>query len=139
MTRRLLWRLALVTLGLAGLLVLRDPPWAGDILYGFYTPEAGDDGRPFRWTEGRASFFIPASASSVTLELGGHEVYNVTVTIAIDGRPADRLELEDEWKTVRLAVDARPTSRSFRRIDLSCNRVIGDDFQRGVRVRWRID
>lgn len=136
MTRRWWLRVALVGLVASGLAVLRDPPWLGDTLYGFYMPEVDGDGRAFRWTAGRASFFVPAGVARVAIDLGGHDVYNVTVTIAIDGRPADRVELEDEWKTVKLQIDSRPTSRRYRRIDLLCNRVIGDQFQRGVRARW---
>jgi hypothetical protein len=124
-------------LGSAALRVFHDPPWTAGMTYGLYAPEI-EDGRQFSWTTGRASFFIPASASSVTIELGGHDMYDVTVTVAIDGRPADRVSVGNEWTTVELRTDTRDTSRRYRRIDLICNRIIGTDFQRGVKVRWRI-
>ena len=81
MTRRSVLLLALATLIPVSLYVLHDPPWIAGSTYGFFPVEADQDGRAFRWTGGHASFFVPESAVSITLELAGHAVYDVTVTI----------------------------------------------------------
>src|SRR5206468_1158939 len=53
-------RLAAATAALAGALAyLHDPPWAGRVTSGLRPWEENPPGTFFRWTTGRASFFVP--------------------------------------------------------------------------------
>jgi hypothetical protein len=118
--------LTTVVLG-GGLAYLRDPPWLAGIESGVRGWHTGADGVRYRWTDGHASFFVPAASSSLTIparvtfdEPGDPPVL---VSIAIDDRPADRFELRDDrWLTRRLAMPP-PGSRRLRRIDIRVNRV----------------
>ena len=68
------WKIAALALCLviAGALLayLRDPPWLINVSSGFGTLEYDRSGRTFRWTGGRASFFVPAGAPLVRLPCG---------------------------------------------------------------------
>ena len=70
MTRRRLAIGAGCALLIAGAVYLRDPPWAGQITSGMRGWEKDRrHGELFRWTAGRASFFVPSGASAMTLPL----------------------------------------------------------------------
>ena len=67
MTRtRLVAVAALLVLGLA---YLRDPPWLGEVTSGMLRWEEDPPGTRFRWTIGRASFFVSSAATGMTLPL----------------------------------------------------------------------
>jgi hypothetical protein len=111
------------------LVYLHDPPWAGQITSGLLRWEKDRrHGELFRWTAGRASFFVPRSATVMTLPLravfpgplGGP----VTVSVSIDDRWLADIVLRepDEWVRASLPLPRKATSRRFRRVDLHVSR-----------------
>jgi hypothetical protein len=131
-------RRAVVLAGVVALIAilawLRDPGWLAGMESGLGNWESLD-GVAYRWTAGRASFFVPADVQEVRIRLrvplrSGD--WPVLVTLSIDGRPADRVQLSsDDWRHSRVRLP-RPGSRRFRRIDIHVDRV--RDGQRGVQV-----
>jgi hypothetical protein len=122
-------RLVVTVLLLVALAVLRDPPWAGAVASGFRPWEEDPPGTRFRWTAGRASFFVPADAISMTVPLrtaftgtGGSPT---EVEIRSDGRwlATVRLPILDTWVEETLPLGGR-TTRGYRRIDLRVSRVV---------------
>lgn len=143
MTVRRALAAAVVAAAVAAILAyLRDPPWLASIESGLRGWETAADGTRFRWTDGHASFFVPAASPEVAIPL--RATFDapgdppVLVTIAIDDRPADELVLrEPQWTTRRLRLPP-PGSRSLRRIDIRVDRVRAGN--RGVQlgpVRWQ--
>jgi hypothetical protein len=69
---------------------LRDPPWAGSITSGMRAWEEDPPGTRFRWTAGRASFFIPSNATTMTLPMRavfpGKNGQPVVVSVSVDDR-----------------------------------------------------
>ena len=130
--RRLSLALIIVAAVVAGAVYLRDPAWAGDVTSGMRPWEQDRvTGDRVRWTTGRASFFVPSGATSMTLPLragfpgpnGGPTV----VAISVDGRKVADIELVDPstWVRAKIPFSGKPRRR-FRRIDLHVNRVIAD-------------
>lgn len=126
------WKIAALALCLviAGALLayLRDPPWLINVSSGFGAVEHDRSGRTFRWTGGRASFFVPAGASLVRLPLralfltGDRRPF--VVRIDVNDRPASLISLDDErWREaeVRIAPTAA-RGRRVVRIDLHVDR-----------------
>jgi hypothetical protein len=121
---------ALVGFAGATLWYLHDPPWAERVTSGLRQWEEDAPGVRFRWTNGHASFFIPASAAEMTLPLRA-------VFPAADGAPVVvQLSVDDRWMTDVALRDpsawsmptvplSRPTQRRFRRVDLRVSRVVG--------------
>jgi hypothetical protein len=130
--RRLLRVTAGIGAAVALLAYLHDPPWAGRVTSGFRPWEENPPGTFFRWTAGRASFFIPANATWIMLPLMG--VYPgpdgapVKVEIRVDDRFLATIELTDPltWVRPELPIGRRPSRRSFRRVDLRVSRVVGE-------------
>ena len=129
---------ALVVLGGA---YLRDPPWVGQITSGLRAWE--DEGRPgtrFRWTIGRASFFVPSDAKAMTLPLRavfpGPNGSPVTVSVSVDDRWLIDIELNqpDQWVRTSLPLPRKATSRRFRRVDLHVSRTAVGPFILGVQA-----
>jgi hypothetical protein len=125
MSRRL-QRLALA-LGLLALALwgLRDPAWLQAYRHGLH---------PDGWTGGRASFYVPSADPVITFDLAGHEQFTTQVSISVDGRLVDRFSVDASWRTVRIPVADRPTSRRHRRVDVHVARAWGDP-RKGVRIR----
>jgi hypothetical protein len=94
--------------------------------------EQAASGVRFRWTTGRASFFIPSDATAITLPLRayfpGPDGAPVEVQVSVDDRRLADLQLRDAgvWVRPTLPLGKRPTSRRFRRIDLRVNRTVGE-------------
>jgi hypothetical protein len=115
----------------AALAYLYDPPWIGGVTSGMRGWDYSLPDTVFRWTNGRASMFIPSDARAVMIPLrsgfpgplGGP----VSVEIAVDGRFLSTVTLTDpeSWVRQELPLGRRSTHRRFRRIDLHVNRVIG--------------
>jgi len=88
---------------------------------GFSRWQQEPDGSRYRWSGGRASFFVSPAARSVRipLRLGSLAPPAVEVTLFLDGIEANRVVLRqgDEMRTVRLNLIRRATTR-FARIDL---------------------
>ena len=138
MTRRSWMTIAAVALLLvATLAYLRDPPWLVQVTSGLGAEEADRDGTRFRWTRGRASFFVPASDEFVTFRVRAPKEdprdWPVTATVTIDDRPADVVKVsEEDWSLVRLRLP-RSAGRKVRRIDIKLDRVRSG--HRGVQLR----
>ena len=117
---------------------LRDPPWAGQLTSGMRDWEEDPPGTRFRWTTGRASFFVPSGATAMTLPLRavfpGPNGRPVTVSVSVDDRWLTTIELPqpDDWVRTVLPLPRRATSRRFRRVDLHVNRTAVGVFILGV-------
>jgi hypothetical protein len=110
---------------------LRDPPWLLSLSSGIRGWETDSMGARVRWTSGHGSFFVPADARSIELPLrttfDHPDDWPITVTVAIDDRPADRIVLENaNWHRVTLIMPPRGT-RKVRRIDIRADRTRDDN------------
>ena len=128
MTRRA-W-IAAAALALGGALAyLREPPWTEAVTSGLRPWEEDLPGTPFRWTFGRATFFAPASAASMTLPLRavfpGPDGALVTVDVRVDDRWLATIALPDpaSWVESTLPLGRR-AGRRYRRVDLRVSRVV---------------
>jgi len=131
MSRRNATAIACAVSVVVALAYLYDPPWIGGVTSGMGGWEYSDPDTVFRWTNGRASLFIPSHATAVIIPLrsgfphpfGGA----VTVEIRVDDRFLATIALKDpgEWVRQELPLGNRPTRRRFRRIDLHVDRVVG--------------
>src|SRR5262249_27176063 len=94
----------------AATIALRDPAWVGGVTSGLRPWEEDPPGTRFRWTAGRASFFIPSYAAAMTLPLRavfpGAGGAPVRVAITVDDRYLATIDLRDpnEWVRPRLPV-----------------------------------
>jgi hypothetical protein len=125
--RRLLSLSVIITGLVAALWYLRDPPWLAGMESGFRRWETAADGTRSRWIAGHASFFVPATATSIvipvrtTFDDPGDS--RVRVSIAIDDRLADEIEVaHDRWTAHTLRLPA-PGRRRLRRIDVRVDRL----------------
>jgi len=144
MTRRA-W-IAAACAALAGALAyLREPPWTEAVTSGLRPWEEDPPGTMFRWTFGRATFFGPADAATMTLPLRavfpGPAGSPVTVDVRVDDRWLATIALSDpsSWVESTLPLGRRPAGRRFRRVDLRVSRVV-PPFMLGVmtgRVSFR--
>jgi hypothetical protein len=95
-------------------------------------------GTRFRWTTGRATFFVPRQATAMTLPLRavfpGPDGRPVVVRILVDDRWLADIELArpDEWVRASLPLPRKASSRRFRRVDLHVNRTAVGPFILGV-------
>jgi hypothetical protein len=126
------WRWAALALTLGVMLWwLRDPPFAPKADTGLRPWETAAGGMRYRWTAGRASFFVPTAWPTIVVPLRavdhGAGALPVLVELRVDGRLADRVTLDDaRWREMVLAVSRLKSSRRFRRVDLRVNRVWSD-------------
>ena len=137
MKQRTLIVVTTVALVVAAFAYLRDPPWLVRVTSGLGDWETDRAGTRYRWTTGRASFFVPSSAEFVTFRLRAPKDdprdWPITATITIDDRPADVIKVnEDKWSPVRLRLPAR-AGRRARRIDIKVDRVRSQN--RGVQLQ----
>jgi hypothetical protein len=129
-SRRPLLLAAVAVIVVGALAYLRDPPWLLQTESGFRGWESDEAGARFRWMNAHASFFVRSTATSVTIPLrttftGGD--WPITVTVSIDDRLADRLELTDgAWHHSELRLPP-PGGRRVRRIDIRASRSRPDD------------
>lgn len=115
---------------------LRDPPWLLTMTSGMRNWQSDRAGARFRWTGGHASFFVPADARIVEIPLRAAfenpDDGTVTVRVALDDRPVDRIVLSDgSWRqsVIRLPPSG---SRRVRRVDIRVDRTRDDNH--GVQV-----
>ena len=138
MTRRVLLSCAVAAVLVAGAVYLHDPPWAGRLTSGLRGWEEDPPGTRFRWTAGRASFFVPSGARTMTLPLRavfpGPSGVPVTVSVSVDDRFLADIELRDpdEWVRASLPLPLKSTTRRFRRVDLHISRTVVGEFVLGV-------
>jgi hypothetical protein len=127
--RALRWT-GLVIAMLATVVYLRDPPWVGRMTSGLRSWEEDPPGTRFRWTFGRATFFIPSDATAMMLPLRsvfpGPDGAAVTVDVRVDDRWLATIQLTDPGAWVRplLPIGRRATNRRYRRVDLRISRVV---------------
>lgn len=133
MTRQALWwRCGIGALALGAVLAyVHDPPWLGRVTSGFGSWERDPSGTRFRWTGGRASFFIPADAKSVEVPLRAlflaSDARPFIIDVAVDDRRVAQVVLSDErWTSAKVRVPTSRTRRRFRRVDLHVNRTWSD-------------
>jgi hypothetical protein len=119
----------LVVVGVLG--YLHDPPWMGGVTSGLRPWEQDPPGTFFRWTAGRATFFVPSSATTMTVPLRavfpGPNGTPVNVELRDDDRLLATIELTDPnaWVRPTLPLKRDAGRRRFRRIDLRISRVVG--------------
>jgi hypothetical protein len=123
-----------VLLAIVLLAYLRDPPWMGGVTSGLRGWEQDPPGTFFRWTTGRATFFVPSSTATMTVPLRavfpGPNGTPVSVEVRDDGRLLATVELDDPeaWVRPTLPLKRAAGGRRFRRIDLRISRVVGPFF-----------
>jgi hypothetical protein len=131
MRARLLTPAMCLVIAVAALAYLRDPPWVGGMSSGFRDWEEDPPGQRWRWTAGRASFFVPSDATSLTLPVRAlFPVPNgapVIVRMSVDDRFLTDLVLTDgdAWVRPLIPLPRRPNGRRYRRVDLHVSRTIG--------------
>jgi hypothetical protein len=123
------WTAALLaTAALLG--YLYDPGWMGGVTSGLRPWEEYPKGTLYRWTAGRATFFVPSNVSTMTVPLRavfpGPNGAPVEVEIRDDGRLLQTIELADPdaWVRKTLPLKRYTGHRRFRRIDLHVSRVV---------------
>jgi hypothetical protein len=137
-TRTRLWAVVACVLLLWVLGYLRDPSWLGQVTSGMRGWEEDPPGTRFRWTTGRASFFVPSDALAMTLPLRavfpGPNGRPVTVSVSVDDRWLATIDLPrpDAWVRSVLPLPRRATTRRFRRVDLHVSRTAVGVFILGV-------
>ena len=129
--RRRAWIVAVWMVALAAALVyLRDPSWIDGVTSGLRPWEEDPPGTFFRWTAGRASFYVPSSATTMTVPLRavfpGPNGAPVRVDVREDGALLGTIDLTDPEAWVRPVLTLKPMAgrRRFRRIDLRISRVV---------------
>jgi hypothetical protein len=114
----------------AVMVYLHDPPWSGGVTSGLRPWEQDPPGTFFRWTAGRATFFVPSGATTMTVPLRavfpGPNGTPVKVEMRDDGRLLATIELSDPDAWIRTTVPLKHYEgrRRFRRIDLRISRVV---------------
>ena len=109
---------------------LYDPPWIGGVTSGLRPWEEGPPGTLFRWTAGRATFFVPSNVTTMIVPLRsvfpGPNGAPVKVEIRDNGHSVATIVLNDPEEWVRAMVPLIPPAgqRHFRRIDLRVSRVV---------------
>jgi O-antigen ligase len=107
---------ALALLGGRAVEVLRRPVSSG-YETGFYRWERQADGRPARWTRGRAAFSTPVRGANLELAfrapIHGITAHPQRVRVWLNGRPAPELVLATPgWHTITLSVE-RPSGEAL--------------------------
>ena len=114
----------------AALAYLHDPPWLEGVTAGMRPWEQDPPGTLFRWTMGRATFYVPTNASTITVPMRslfpGPNGAPVQVELRDDGRLLATVELAmpDEWVRQTLPFKPYTGGRRLRRIDLRVSRVV---------------
>lgn len=127
--RRSIQALVLAATAIVTLAYLYDPPWIAGMTTGFHRWEKYPSGAPFRWTNGHASFFVPADATTLTIPMraafSGPDGAPVLVKVSVDDRWLADVVLDDPDAFVRpsFPMPRTRTHRRFRRVDVRVNRV----------------
>jgi hypothetical protein len=134
---RLAWLAAIAAI--AALAYLYDPPWADHATSGMEAWSENPPGTFFRWTAGRASFFIPGSARALLLPMQS-PIFGrtVTVEVRVDDRflATIRLTHPGVWVRQELPLGRQRTRRRYRRVDLRVDGVIGRGIMTGQPTIW---
>src|SRR5262245_43733922 len=137
------WRLAIgvvaAVLGVCAAWYLYDPPWIATVTSGLREWEEDPPGTRFRWTAGRASFFVPSRATAMTLPLRAvfatQDREPVIVKVSVDDRWLADITLTNVnvWNRTVLPLPRRTTHRSYRRVELRVSHITGP-YNLGVQV-----
>jgi hypothetical protein len=135
---RMRWAIVVVvvtSLGV-GLAYLRDPPWLATMTSGMRPWTTAADGVRYRWVGSHSSFFVPSTATAVSIPMRATfdtpGEWPITATISIDDRPADQVTMRDErWRIIEFRLP-RGSSRRHRRIDIRLDRTRHDNH--GVQI-----
>jgi hypothetical protein len=129
-----------VTGVVAALWYLHDPPWAGDITSGLRHWTSDRRGTSYRWTNGHASFFVPADVSVMTLPVRSGiprpDGRPVCVSVSVDDHWLLTQRLGDDperWVGITVWMPAGRPARRFRRLDIRVDSVI-PEFNLGVQL-----
>jgi hypothetical protein len=101
--------------------------------------EEDPPGTHFRWTTGRASFFVPSKASEMTVPVRalfpGRNDRPVVVSVRVDDQLMFDVELRHptEWEPITTPLPHKASSRRYRRVEVRVNRVVGP-FNLGVQL-----
>jgi hypothetical protein len=131
MTRRLLIVAGVLALLACAAWHLYDPPWVASVTSGLRDWEEDPPGTRFRWTAGRASFFVPSAATEMTVPIRAvfpsPNATAVTVTMRVDDRFLADIAIADvnAWTRTSVPLPRRGTWRSYRRVELRVNRTAG--------------
>jgi len=131
MTRRAVLAVAAVVLVVGAAWYLYDPPWVASITSGLRDWEEDPPGTRFRWTAGRASFFVPSKATEMTVPIRAifpsPNAQPLTVTMRVDDRWLADIAIADvhEWTRTSVPLPRRGTWRHYRRVELRVNRTAG--------------
>lgn len=130
MTRhRLVQSLVAAAIAIATLAYLYDPPWIAGMTTGFHRWDQFPNGTRFRWTNGHASFFVPADATMITIPMraafSSPDGAPVIVKVSVDNRWLADVVLDDPdaWVRPQFPMPRTPTHRRYRRVDVRVNRV----------------
>jgi hypothetical protein len=124
---------------IAALAYLHDPPWADRVTSGMEAWSEDPPGTFFRWTAGRASFFVPANAKALMLPMQSPNFNRtVTVEIRVDDRFLATVQLThpDVWVREELPLGRQRTGRRFRRVDLRIDGALGRGIMTGQPTIW---
>jgi hypothetical protein len=124
---------------IAGFAYLYDPPFADRVTSGMGAWSENPPGTFFRWTAGRASFFVPANATALLLPMRTPNVNRtVTIEVRVDDRFLATIQLThpDVWVSQELPLGRQRTSRSYRRVDLRVDGVSGRGIMTGQPTIW---
>jgi len=126
---------SLVALLGGALSLLYDPPWIADTTAGLRPWEKDESGALYRWTTGRATFYIPSRTTIMTLPIRptppmGAEP--ITIDVSVDDRLVGALALGDAqhpnmnaWIREEFLLPNERTWRRYRRVDLRVRRILG--------------
>lgn len=114
---------------------LHDPPWIADTTAGLRPWEKDEAGTLYRWTTGRATFYVPRQAAVMTLPFRATPPMGaepIAIDIRVDDRWLGTLELGDArhpdlnaWVREDFPLPQTRSSRRYRRVDLRVRRVLG--------------
>jgi hypothetical protein len=130
-------------LAAAAAIALHDPPWIANVTAGLGDWHVDEHGTRFRWTSGRASFYVPSDATAMTLPLRPLPPLGrrpISIDVRVDDRWLATLELPDKttpdlnaWVRPTLPLPRKDTSRRYRRIDLRVRRWL-EQYNLGVQL-----
>ena len=127
---RLLAVVVAVAVTSAAACYLYDPPWIGGATSGMRPWEEDPPGTHFRWTDGRASFFVPSGAVTMTLPIKawfpGANGEPVRVNVAVDDRWLTEIVVRNPaaWEETTVPLPRRLTHRRYRRVELRVSRTM---------------
>lgn len=126
---------SLIALAAVTLAFLHDPPWIADTTAGLRPWEKDESGALYRWTTGRATFYIPSRTTIMTLPIRPTPPMGadpIAIDVRVDDRLVGTLALGDAqhpnlnaWTREEFQLPRERTWRRYRRVDLRVRRILG--------------